>query len=90
MTSNQVLELDLSEVQFEEVSDEKASIIQGGTGGGNGENGNGDLDPDPDPFPGVIDSFTEFFGGLSGVGSLEELTELQAELIRDLTRELNL
>ena len=46
MTNCQVLEWDLSAVQFEDLSDEMASSIQGGTGdsgNGNGDIGSGDL-----------------------------------------------
>ena len=79
MTSSQVLELDLSEVQFEEVSDEKASIIQGG---GTGEE-SGDLNPQS-LLPTVFEAFETFVTSLIDVGSVEEFSTLQEELMADL------
>ena len=86
MTSSQVLELDLSEVQFEEVSDEKASIIQGGGTGdknGNGMNGNGFPDLEV-LFPNVTDAFGTFLNGLLEVESIDDFNILQEELTEDL------
>ena len=81
MTSSQVLELDLSEVQFEEVSDEKASIIQGG--GTDEDNENEALDPQA-LIPDAFQAFETFFAGLLDVESLEDFSALQEELLEDL------
>ena len=86
MTSSQVLELDLSEVQFEEVSDEKASIIQGG--GIDDENGNGELPGElPDLqglLPNVFEAFETFLSGLIEAESIDEFSTLQEGLMEDL------
>ena len=79
MANCQVLELDFSEIQFEELSDEMASSVQGGTGDRDEDNGNGDLD-----FVGVFDPFLNFLEGLGEIENIEDFQELQAELIQDL------
>ncbi len=91
MTSSQVLELDLSEVQFEEVSDEKASIIQGGgidDENGNGMNGNGELPALEGLFPNVFAAFETFLSGLLEAESTEDFKMLQEGLTKDLEEAL--
>ena len=86
MTSSQVLELDLSAVQFEEVSDEKASIIQAGGTGDQNENGmdqNGALDPQS-LLPNVFAAFETFLSGLIEAESIDEFSTLQEGLMEDL------
>ena len=95
MTSNQVLELDLSAVQFEEVSDEKASIIQGGTGDQHGGNSTGNGDPSlpvlgfAELINGLIPIYKEFVTGLSEVTTLDQLEDLQQTFV-DAINDLNL
>ena len=81
MTSSQVLELDLSEVQFEEVSDEKASIIQGG---GTGDKNENEALNAQALIPSSIDAFQTFLTGLLEVESIDDFNTLQEALIEDL------
>ena len=82
MTNCQVLELDLSAVQFEDLSDEMASTIQGGI---RGETENIPVEG----FASVSQSTAEglrlvadFFDGLADANSVEDVAVLE-EVLRD-------
>ena len=79
MTNCQVLELDFSEIQFEDLSDEMASAVQGGTGDKDKDNGNGGLS-----FLDVFDPFFNFLEGFGEIENLNDLQELKADFIREL------
>ena len=73
MTNSQILELDLSAVQFEEVSDENASIIQGGTGDKRKDNGNGN--GNDILLENLLESTAGFFTDLVGISTFDEYAE---------------